>query len=38
MTRKLHEEYQNWGLEMNMEKTEYLAVGGDISRLGIGRD
>ena len=29
MTRKLKEEYQVWGLEMNIAKTKYLCIGSD---------
>lgn len=29
MTRKLIEEYEKWGLEVNIAKTEYLSVGGN---------
>lgn len=28
MTRKLVEEYEGWGLEVNMSKTEYMCIGG----------
>lgn len=28
MTRKLIEEYKNWGLEVNIEKTESMCIGG----------
>lgn len=28
MFRKLKEEYRNWGLEINLTKTEYMVVGG----------
>jgi hypothetical protein len=34
--RKLTEEYNNWGLEINFDKTQYIVVGGqgqDNSRL-----
>ena len=27
MTRKLKEEYEKWGLKINMEKTKYMAIG-----------
>lgn len=27
MLRKLHEEYSEWGLEINLSKTEYMVVG-----------
>lgn len=27
MLRKLHEEYEKWGMSMNMTKTEYMRVG-----------
>lgn len=27
ITSKVKEEYQKWGLEMNLEKAEYLAAG-----------
>ena len=27
MLRKLIEEYEEWGLEVNSEKTQYLAIG-----------
>ena len=29
MTRKLIEEYQKWGLEINTNKTEYMCIGGE---------
>lgn len=29
MMRKLLEEFTEWGLEVNMEKTEYMSIGGD---------
>lgn len=29
MIRKLIEEYQKWGLEINIEKTEYMCIGGE---------
>lgn len=29
MTRKLKEEYEKWGLTMNLQKTQYLCVGAD---------
>ena len=29
MLRKLQEEYNKWGLTINMQKTEYMAVGTD---------
>ncbi|XP_045462483.1 uncharacterized protein LOC123672426 [Harmonia axyridis] len=28
MTRKLVEEYAKWGLEVNIQKTQYLCIGG----------
>jgi len=28
MTRKLMEEYNKWGLEVNIDKTEYMCIGG----------
>lgn len=28
MLRKLKDEYENWGLNINMQKTEYMKVGG----------
>ena len=28
MTRKLKETYEKWGLDMNMNKTKYLCIGG----------
>ncbi|KAG8333849.1 hypothetical protein J6590_102119 [Homalodisca vitripennis] len=27
MLRKLTEEYEGWGLEVNMDKTQYLVIG-----------
>ncbi|KAF2906106.1 hypothetical protein ILUMI_00077 [Ignelater luminosus] len=27
MLRKLKEEYENWGMNVNMQKTEYLPIG-----------
>ena len=29
MTRKLIEEYNKWGLEVNLKKTEYMCIGGE---------
>jgi len=29
MTRKLIEQYDKWGLEVNLEKTEYMCIGGE---------
>jgi len=29
MTRKLIEEYNKWGLEVNVDKTEYMYIGGE---------
>lgn len=29
MTRKLIEQYEKWGLEVNLEKTEYMCIGGE---------
>lgn len=29
MTRKLVEEYAEWGLEVNLDKTEYMCIGGE---------
>ena len=31
MTRKLQEEYQRWGLEINTGKTKYLPIGAELS-------
>jgi len=31
MTRKLIDEYELWGLKLNVRKTKYMAIG-DISR------
>jgi hypothetical protein len=28
MTRKLKEAYEKWGLDMNLNKTKYLWIGG----------
>jgi hypothetical protein len=28
MTRKLKETYKKWGLDMNLNKTKYLYIGG----------
>ena len=28
MTRKLKENYEKWGLDMNLNKTKYLCIGG----------
>ena len=33
MTRKLFEEYEKWGLEVNLKKSEYMCVGGTTSDL-----
>ena len=27
MLRKMHEEYKNWGLAVNLSKTEYIVAG-----------
>ena len=35
MTRKLEEEYNRRGLEINFEKTEYLTVGAEGEKLNI---
>lgn len=40
MTRKLTEEYSKWGLNMNLGKTEFLEVGGNLTtdlQLGSGK-
>ena len=29
MTRKLIEDYQKWGLDININKIEYMCVGGE---------
>ncbi|XP_030764743.1 uncharacterized protein LOC115888980 [Sitophilus oryzae] len=29
MTRKIIEEYNKWGLEVNLKKTEYMCIGGE---------
>jgi len=36
MVRKLHEQYKNWGLEINYEKTEQLTIGRDGDDMVIG--
>ncbi|XP_030746803.1 uncharacterized protein LOC115875475 [Sitophilus oryzae] len=33
MTRKLIEEYHKWGLEVNLNKTEYMCIGGEQQNL-----
>ncbi|XP_046662697.1 uncharacterized protein LOC124355579 [Homalodisca vitripennis] len=33
MTRKLLEEYKKWGLAVNIKKTKYLCIGGQIQDL-----
>ncbi|XP_072392123.1 uncharacterized protein [Diabrotica undecimpunctata] len=33
MARKLKEEYDQWGLEINVEKTKYLPIGGELSNI-----
>ncbi|XP_072384334.1 uncharacterized protein [Diabrotica undecimpunctata] len=33
MARKLKEEYEQWGLEINVEKTKYLLIGGELSNI-----
>lgn len=35
MTRKLIEEYNNWGLEVNIKKTKYLSIGAPQSHLNL---
>jgi hypothetical protein len=36
MTRKLEEEFTKWGLEINMNKTKYLAIGATAQDTKIG--
>ena len=36
MTRKLHEQYKNWGLDINYVKTEQLIIGRDGDDMVIG--
>jgi hypothetical protein len=38
MTRKLKEEFTKWGLEINMSKTKYLAIGATAQDIKIGGD
>lgn len=38
MGRKLKEEYERWGLEMNLEKTQYLCTGEETTDLQLGKD
>lgn len=38
MLRKLKEEYEKWGLKINLKKTEYLCIGGDTSNIKIDDD
>ena len=33
MTRKIKDEYESWGLSINLEKTKYLCVGGTETNL-----
>ena len=37
MVKKLDKEYTEWGLTINMDKTEYLVVGGDSKNLKLDR-
>lgn len=36
MLRKLIEEYEKWGLKVNLEKTKYLFAGGNAGSLKLG--
>jgi hypothetical protein len=38
MTRKLKEGFTKWGLEINMSKTKYLAIGATAQDMEIGGD
>lgn len=38
MLRKLKEEYEKWGLNINLEKTEYMCVGERTNNIQIGED
>ena len=37
MIRKLEEEYKKWGLEMNLDKTKYMVIGGSAKDLELGK-
>jgi len=37
-TRKLKENYQNWGLDMNLNRTKYLCIGETNSNLKLDKD
>ncbi|XP_044760773.1 uncharacterized protein LOC123318222 [Coccinella septempunctata] len=38
MSRRLFEEYQNWGLTVNLRKTKYMCVGGEKEKLRVNDD
>ncbi|XP_044745745.1 uncharacterized protein LOC123307480 [Coccinella septempunctata] len=38
MSRRLFEEYQNWGLTVNLRKTKYMCVGGEKEKLMVNDD
>jgi hypothetical protein len=38
MTRKLKETYEKWGLDINLNKTKYLCIGGTNKNLKLGKD
>lgn len=38
MARKLKEEYKQWGLEINTQKTKYLPIGAELSNIKIDTD
>ena len=38
ITRKLKETYEKWGLDMNLNKTKYLCIGGTHNNLKLDKD
>jgi hypothetical protein len=38
ITRKLKENYEKWGLDMNLNRTEYLCIGETHSNLKLDKD
>lgn len=38
MTRKIKEQYEKWGLSMNIKKTKYLCIGRQEGNLQIGNN
>lgn len=38
MAHKLKEEYEKWGLKVNMDKTQYLCTGEETTDLNLGNN